>query len=401
MSALVPLFHTIRTRLAALCPTLRPASAERLALLVTGILASRSCVLARIAAELEALAVTAATCPESIERRLRRTLSDTQLERGCYHALVQSLVDWPALLAQTGRILLILDESSKGETLHLLQLSLAYRGSAIPLSWTVWAQNVPLPTGAYWEAMDTILDEVAALLPPQAPVLVLADRAYDIPPVIDRLTARGWHWLIRCKANGSLRFCDAQGTEHELAPLLRQQLTPGRRWKGRGRLFKDAGWREASVVGLWARDEEAPLVVISDLPPRWELLGWYRRRAWTEPAFRHTKSKGWQWEHCQVQGVAHQQRLLLGMAWASVLTLLAGVEVARAALARQVQHRHFTRPQHARRSLFMLGLSWLPQWLAPPAVLPPWRLTDFSPHSWNDQWLAHQRYHLIFSPVRP
>lgn len=401
MSASVPLFHAIHSHLTDLCPRLRSASARRLALLVTGILASRSCVLARIAEELEALAVTGARRTESIERRLRRTLSDEQLEATCYHALLRSLIDWSALLKETGRIILIVDESTKQDVLHLVQVSLAYRGSAIPLTWAVWQQNVPVPPGTYWEQIDTVLLDAAALLPADAAVLVLADRAYDIPPFIDRLTALGWHWIIRCKAKGSLRIYEQQGTEQELAALVRQHLAPGRRWKLRGLLFKDAGWREASVVGIWASGEDDPLVVISDLPARWELLHWYGRRCWTEPAFRNTKRKGWQWEACQVQGIGHHQRLLLGMAWASVLVLLAGVQAASARLAHRVQHRHFTCPQHARKSLFALGLTRIRHWLY--QQLPParWRLTDFSDRSWNDQWLAQQRWHLIFSPVRP
>jgi hypothetical protein len=141
------LFHATRVRISQLCPSLRPASAERLALLVTGMLAARSCVLSRIATELTLLELTTATCTESVERRLRRTLSDPSLDARCYQPLVQSLVDWSALLAQTGRILLIVDESTKRDVLHLFRISLAYRGTALPLAWATWEQNVPLPAG--------------------------------------------------------------------------------------------------------------------------------------------------------------------------------------------------------------------------------------------------------------
>lgn len=400
MPARVPLFHAIHDHLASLCPRLRPASMDRLALLVTGIVAARSCILAQIAAELAALELTAATCTDSIERRLRRTLNDPGLDATCYQPLVASLIDWSALLAQTGRIVLIVDESSRRDTVHLFRVSLAYRGTALPLAWAVWEQNVPLPDGAYWREVDAVFAQVAALLPPGVPVLVLADRAYDIPAFIDRLTARGWHWIIRCKARSSLRLRDHPGTEHILATLVAAHLSPGRRWKLRGHLFKDAGWREVSVVSLWSRTEDEPLVVISDLPPRWEVLSWYRRRFWCEPSFRTDKRKGWQWEACQVRGVAHHRRLLLGMAWASILTVLAGVEEAAARLARPVRRRTFARPQHARHSLFSLGLARTRRWLYHHAALVTWRLADFTDRSWNDQWLMHQRRHVLASPVR-
>jgi hypothetical protein len=395
------LFHALEHEIGRLSPQLRPASVERLALLVTGILAARSCILAQVATELLALELTAASCVESIERRLRRTLSAPGLDATGYQALLPSLLDWVALLRQTGRILLILDETSKRDTLHLVRVSLAYRGSAIPLAWAVWEQNVPLPDGAYWRHLEDVLLQAACLLPVEADVVLLADRAYDIPPLIDRLTALGWHWIIRCKAKGSLRVYDQRGREQGIGTLLQQQLAPGRRWKMRGLLFKDAGWREASIVGYWAPREDEPLVVISDLAPRWELLRLYQRRFWTEPAFRSDKRKGWQWESCQVQGVAHHARLLLAMAWASVLTLLAGVAAAADRLARPVQHRAFTRPQHARQSLFALGLARIRSWLYQHSMLLTWHLTDFPDRSWNDQWLAHQSHQILSAPVRP
>src|SRR5947209_4028492 len=89
----VPLFHATYEHLRALCPTLRPASAGRLALLVTGIIAARSCVLAQVASALDVLALTAATQTESIERRLRRTLSDPRLDPvTCYQPLIAHLI---------------------------------------------------------------------------------------------------------------------------------------------------------------------------------------------------------------------------------------------------------------------------------------------------------------------
>src|SRR5207248_8580793 len=81
MLAPCPLYHTIATRIAATTAPVRlPApSLRRLALLVTGLVAAQSTTLARIATELFALQLTAATTSESIGRRLRRTLSDPLL----------------------------------------------------------------------------------------------------------------------------------------------------------------------------------------------------------------------------------------------------------------------------------------------------------------------------------
>src|SRR5918912_4005603 len=76
-----PIFQEVfqRIRTTATPRQLPYAACCRLALLVTGILAAKSSVLAHIAAELDALHMTQASTAESIARRLRRTLNDPHL----------------------------------------------------------------------------------------------------------------------------------------------------------------------------------------------------------------------------------------------------------------------------------------------------------------------------------
>lgn len=388
----------------------RPA-VQRLALLVTGLLAARSCVLAQVAAELRALALTQASSAESIARRLRRTLGDLRLTpQRCYEPLVREVLDWPALLQGQRRVVLIVDESSKADVIHLFRVGLAYWGGSVPLAWAVWEQNTPLPDGQYWATVDAVLARVAALLPFGLEVLVLADRAYDVPHFVDRLTALGWHWVVRCKAKGSLRFRDSQGHDRPLRLLLQVHVKrEGQRWKGRGQVFKHAGWRPASVIAIWATGYAEALVVLTDLPPRWEVVAWYGRRFWIEPSFRTDKSHGWQWEACQVQGLAHHQTLLVAMAWATLLVLCVGQEEVaawQAALRQRLRRaqaagRRLGKPQPARESLFTLGLRRTRGWLyrtLDEAV--PWRLPHLTAPSWKDVWYHAQAYAFIFETVR-
>jgi hypothetical protein len=414
MPAQVALYQAVEQQLlTSMAPAgLRITSVRRLAVLVTGIIAARSCVLAQVAAELEALHVTEATWAASIARRLRRTLNDPTLDPAtCYAPVLPHVIDWPAVLRGSQRVVLIVDESSKEEELHLLRVSLAYWGGSLPLAWAVWEQNQPLPAGYYWQTVDALLARVATLLPAGLVVIVVADRAYDIPAFIDRIAAHGWHWVVRCKVGSSLRWQDYQGREWGLRDLRRRYLPrPGCRWKARGRVFKAAGWRAASVVGVWAAGQREPLVVLSDLPPQWAVLRLYARRCWIEASFRHEKTKGWQWEASQVQGVVHQERLLLGLAWASLITLCLGVQEAQrrvAALAtRPRRHRAGLPcaglPQHARESLFTLGLRSARHWLyhAWTGAF-PWWLPSLASESWTQRWQFHQAYRLLFQTVRP
>jgi hypothetical protein len=73
-----------------------------------------------------------------------------------------------------------------------------------------------------------------------------------------------------------------------------------------------------------------------------------------ETLFRDWKSAGWQWEASQVVELEHQERLLVVMAWATLLVLLLGEQVVQELLSQQ------GRPQrslawHAKHSLFRLG----------------------------------------------
>ena len=412
MAAYCPVFHEVCQRIRALATpeALPPAAVRRLALLTTGILAAQSSVLARIAAELEALQLTRATQAASIERGLRRTLNDPRLTPAtCYDPVLPDVIDWDQVLAGQRRVVIILDESSKTDEVHLLRASLPYWGGSLPLAWEVWEQNVPLPEGTYWARMERLLAQVATLLPAGLEVIVVADAFFAIPGFVERLARYRWHWVIRVSISGSHRFRDRRGTEHGLTALVRQHVRgPGQRWQTQGWVFKKAGWCPASVVAVWAPGTQEPLVLLSDLRPDWQLVRYYDRRFWCEPGFRNDKSHGWQWEASQVQGMAHHQVLLLGLAWASLVTLCIGVEEAKRRLA-QVAARRTRRgrppgkPRHARESVFTLGLRALRHWLYHTWHRPlPWRLPEVDSVSWYDRWHQQQALRFIFGQtVRP
>lgn len=394
---------------------LRKTVAKRLCLLVVGIIAAENCVLAKAGGKLQTLELTRACCSENVQRTLRRTLSDTRITiEVCYLPVLDQVIDWEEVLRGSKRVMLVVDESSKKDEVHLFRLSLAYWGGTLPLSWAIWEQNTAQPEGSYWPAVERVLAQVCSRLPAGLTVVVLADRLYDNPSFIDRVSAHGWHWIVRCKVNSSLRFEDRRGRVHILGDLIRRNVrAPGMRWKTRGRIFKDAGWRQASVVVVWGQGYKETLAVITDLPPRWEVLEGYGQRFWTEPGFRNDKKKGWQWEDSQVKGLEHQQRLLVAMAWASLIMLCLGVQEAqrqreqlaeRAAKAKE-RGKKPAEPQPARHSLFTMGLHVAQRWLdrRTPCVI-PWLLSEINSTSWERRWFAYQsQLHLsyVFQTVRP
>ena len=382
----------------------RVTTVRRLALLLVGLLGAQSSVLNRMATGLWEAGVSAAD-RLSILRRLRRTVGDARLTAStCYEPAVRTLVDWGGLSRRRKPAILALDESSQDERVHLLRVSLTYWGTALPLAWETWAQNVAQAAGAYWERVEHVLARTAGLVPADVDVILTADRAFDVAPFVDRLAARGWHWVIRLKAEAAHRFRDHRGREHRLQALIHRYVAaPGQRWKARGRIFKGAGWRDASVVAVWAPGAKERLVVITDLPPRWEVLRHYDRRFWIETGFRTDKSSGWHWEANRVAALDRQQRLLVAMAWATLLVLLLGLAEARVRLATVAASQppprgRPPRPQPARESLFSLGLRIARRWLARTS-LPAfaWRLTRLTSPAWTARWRQAQSHRFLFA----
>jgi hypothetical protein len=388
----------------------RVTTMRRLALLIVGLLGAQSSVMSRMATGVWEAGVSAAERP-SILRRLRLTVCDQRVTaEACYAPAVRKLVDWEGLRKRERPAILALDESSQDERVHLARVSLTYWGTALPLAWATWPQNVAQAAGAYWEQLDQVLDRTAGILPAGLDVIMTADRAFDIAPFVDRLAARGWHWVIRLKAEGTHRFLDHQGREHRLQALIHRYVAaPGQRWKTRGRIFKGAGWRDASIVAVWAPGAKERLVVITDLPPRWEVLRHYDRRFWIEAGFRTDKSSGWQWEANRVADLDRQRRLLVAMAWATLLVLLLGLGHARTRLAAVTAsatqpgpRRRPPRPQPATESLFTLGLRFARRWLAR-SSLPAfaWRLSRLTSPSWASRWRQAQSRRFLFSQTVP
>jgi hypothetical protein len=387
----------------------RRTSVVRLALLVCGILAARTCVLTRVADELDGLDLTAARQPASIGRRLRRTLNDRLLTAAtCYTPVIRSVVTASLLASRVREVVLVLDESSHTDRIHLLRVSLAYRGGSLPLAWVLWPQNTVQPAGSYWRAVERVLTTVAAILPADLPLVLLADRAYDVPAFVDAMTRRGWSWVVRTKAGSDLKLRDRAGREHGLRRLVTRHLArPGQRWQMRGLAFKTAGWRRVSIVGVWARGQAEPLVVLTDRRARMAVIALYRRRFWIEPGFRQDKTAGWQWEDSQVTDLAHQERLVLALAWATLVSLCLGSAHAEERLTlalAQPPHPAGTRPPrhrpHARQSLFTLGLSQVRRSLYRGWAGICWMLPDLHETSWTRQWERVQLTRYV-ETVRP
>lgn len=374
MSVCHPLYKELFQFVLDLLPKLPHPARKRLVWLVFGIVITKSIVLNRIAAEQAAFGGGSVDV-ESHERRLRRIENDPHLTwRETYAPAVRRVVKW----RHAKPPLILIDESGHSDVFRTLVAALWYRGRAIPLTWVSWPAQVPL-TVSYWHYVDMLLAMLAEIVPQGLRVMVIGDRAFGNPAFTDRVAARGWDWLVRIQRQTCFRDC--QGRRWPVSQILPQRG----RWKGRGQVFKKQGWREASLVAFWDHRHREPLFVASSLPPSWELIRLYLQRGAIECLFRDWKSMGWQLETSQVTDLAHWSVLLVGLAWATLLTLCLGAQQAEGWLSQPARPRR-TLPRAGKRSLFQLGLERTRARLYRTVEEPVrWELSEFEAPNWSQQ----------------
>lgn len=357
------------------------AARQRLVFLVIGVLLAGSIVLRRVATTQSHIGLRTVQAA-SHERRLRRTMNDPHLGQAVplYGRLVRRILQ---RMATNQRVWLILDESGHSDVVRVLLAALWYRGRAIPLTWVLWRAQHPHDQ-SYWTDCETLLTQVATILPAGVQVTVLADRAFGCPAFTDLVLAQGWDYLVRVQGQTRLRHAD--GSTQELRTLL---TGAGTHWSGTGHAFKKQGWRAVSVVAYWRATCRAPLLLVSSRPPAWDLVRQYRRRSAIEALFRDWKQSGWHWESSQVRDPQHHAVLVLVLAIVTVLTLCLGEEAAQTYLAQPTQTGQ-RRPWHARDSLFRLGRDRLWQRLWQHDERPiDWTLTQFDVPNWSTEcWQA-------------
>jgi hypothetical protein len=371
--------QSVETLLLTSAVALPSRTRQRLCFFIVGILLAGSLSPRRIACT-QAYLTPQTTCAASHERRLRRVLNDPHLtwERS-YARVVRHLL----ARHRPRQWLIVVDESGHTDKMRVLTAALWYRGRAIPLAWLCWPAQTKQTT-CYWTRCELLLEQVASVLPERAKVVVVADRAFGCPVFTDPITARGWDWLVRVQGQTRLRSQLGQ-----IGPIRQQVALAGQRWKGRGCVFKDAGWREASVVALWGARHREPLLLASSLPLSWELIALYKKRAAIEALFRDWKSSGWQWEASQVSDLEHQERQVLALAFATLLTLILGTM----ACEQERQHKprqSVRRSWEGRHSLFRLGREafWQRLWQNRRTPI-GWALAELEGPNWSAESRAY------------
>ena len=393
-AAAVPLAVRLRDWLVGL---LAPAGyprpvCKRLALLVAGLLAGETASIGGLAQAVRGLRISAAH-EESIVRRVQHTLDDPRLEPSTllpalFGPLLPVLLQ-PQLAAHAANVgcppsqharfvgaRVVIDASSKGEQVHLLTGGLIYQGIVLPVAVRSSPQNTPRAPGDYDVTLTSLLVGIHALVPADLRdhVVVVADREFGTPRVLDLLRALGWHWVLRVQDQIVVR--DAQGVERPIGALA---PTPGSVWSAPAdppalgepvAAFKGGGWRPCHVVAVWLAGQDDRWLLLTDLPATPERLRDYAQRWAIERLFLSWKSHGWDLEAVGTGDPTRIAHLVTGLILATLWRLAAGVARARAECADRARRAALTGRQ------LSLGLD--PDAAEPPARSWPAKFSLFT-----------------------
>ena len=305
-------------------PHLTLPQARLLAWWSFGIAHTRSCGRLTVATFLALLLTMKVS---NLEQRLYEWCLDAPAKAGVKRrsldvtACFVPLLRWIVRVWHGTNLALTIDATTLSDRFVVLAVSVVYRGSGIPVAWTI------LPAGqkhAWRREWLRLLRTLRPAIPPDWTVLVLADRGLYARWLFRRIVRLGWHPFLRINQGAKFRPA-GQARWYWLRELVNQV---GDRWQGRGAAFKSADSHlPCTLVAWWGAGYAEPWYVLTDLDPDGCAVEWYGLRAWCEQGFKCTKRGGWQWQQTQMTDPRRAERLWLALAVAMLWMVSLGTEL--------------------------------------------------------------------------
>jgi hypothetical protein len=311
-------------------PSLSRPQTKGLALWSVGIVLARSCSLHAVVL---ALACWLSFTLSSLRRRLQEWYYEASAKKGhgaggwgvhrrdwdpnavSADLLAWLLADWPG-----PQIVFALDPTNFGDRFTVLNISVLYRGCAVPVIWTVVAGGEPGAWEPQWERMLRLL---ASRVPAGWQILVLTDRGLYSPGLFACLVELHWHPFLRIRAQG---FCRPVGSQKwldlkDLCPRM------GETQALKAEVFKnEAGRLECTLVAFHGEGHAEPWLIVTDLEPEVAKASWYGLRGWIEQGYKRVKGEGWKLPRTRIADCKRLERVWLAVAVATMWVLLVGGE---------------------------------------------------------------------------
>ena len=281
----------------------------------------------------------------SKQRQLSRWLHNPKINpMAVYLPFVQQ-----ALLEWTGETMyLALDTSQLWNRYAIVRLALVYRGRALPLGWTV------LNSGSATVALEryqSILVQVASVIPADSQVVLLADRGFLDVKLMQLSRDLGWHFRIRIKSSIWIYRATKRGRKVKTlmpAPGCARFFT--RVWLTEQRL----GPVHLALAYVQTDNGYEKWAIVSDEPAGLETLDEYGLRFDIEENFLDDKSAGFDLESSEIRDANALSRLCLILAVATIYLVSTGTAVVEMG-RRWVVDTHWQRGL----SYFQIGWRWV------------------------------------------
>ena len=301
------LYHRLTTELQRRLPAASKPQVRNLALLTQALVFSEDCHLANLALQLPIRGQR-----QSLIQRQVRFLDNCHVNRLThYFPLVrQVFAHWP-----DWEVNLVMDRTDLGQEKSILLLGVAFAHRVIPLTWRV------LPFGGTGEVLQvTLLQEIQPYLPPAARVMFLGDSEFRAVKLQRYCRQQGWGWQVGVKSDTLFHRGDG-----DWQPLRTLTVAQGqRRYVHDITLTKSAALPAVHLIVDWTHDWETPRYVVCHQPTTRRSWRRGRKRFWIEPTFRDWKSYGFDLETSHITSDQRLDRLLLGMATATLWLLHLG-----------------------------------------------------------------------------
>lgn len=250
-------------------------------------------------------------------------------------------------------IYLALDTSQLWGRFTIVCLSLVYRGRALPVGWIVCASGSATVSLTRYQHM---LAQVAACIPENSKVILLADRGFMDVKLMQVIRSLGWHFRIRVKQSVIIH----RATKGKRS--IRALMPP----PGTARFFNCVWFTEQrygplhlALAHVRTKNGYEKWVIISDEPVDVHIFDEYGLRFDIEEGFLDFKSAGFQLESSEVEDAEALSRLLLILAVATIYLVSTGTAIV------ETGRRHLVDPHWFRGlSYLQIGWRWVKQALA-------------------------------------
>ncbi len=243
---------------------------------------------------------------------------------------------------------LSIDSSKVGRGILILAVGLVYKKRVIPLAWMLYKGR---KGHSSVEKQLELLNQVIALLPEGADVILTGDGEFDGTGVIEWLkTHPTWHYALRTAKNIIVR-----GKDETEGQSLDSLAPPDGEEKFLEEVFftqQEVG--PVNIAILWHEAKQEHFYLVTDAQTLKQTKQWYRRRFNIETLFSDSKSRGFGLDKSGIRHPERMARFVITLFLAYIWMIYLGV------LAIQSQQLGLiTRTDRFFNSLFLLGRAFL------------------------------------------